>query len=384
MALQNNETVSITVQIEGEKARNELALLQKESRDLEKAIKEVPKGSAECAELNKQINANTASQAKLRGEIGLSGLSYKQLQTEVKNLTKEISKMTPGTADFIAKSKQLAEVESRVKTVGKEMKGVTDSLDVPNKQGLWGEMVSGVNTVKGAFNAFLALAVVQYIFELGQKIFDTTAKFEKYDKVLTTALGSQKEAAQSMEAIKKMAANTTFGVDELTEGYVKMVNRGLRPSQKEMMSMADLAASQGKTFDQLTEAALDAMSGENERLKEFGISAKKSGDQTTLTFKGMQQTVANTPEAIQGAIVAFGQMEGVAGQNAKMMKTLGGKTSNLSDSFDGLMVELGTGLRPVFVAIIDLIGASIPVLSFLGKALASVSLVAKIYLCVTI
>ena len=377
MALEQNETVSITLKIEGDEARNKLALLEKESRSLEKALKDVPKGSAEWQVLNKELNANTAAQQKLRGELGLTGLTYKQLQTEVKNLTKEISKMTPGTADFIAKSKQLNEVTARAKEVKTEMTQLGTALDAPNKQGLWSKMVTGVNTVKGAFNAFLALAVVQFIFDLGKNIFETTSKFEKYDKTLTTALGSQKEAAQSMEAIKKMAANTTFGVDELTEGYVKMVNRGLRPTQKEMTAMADLASSQGKTFDQLTEAALDAMSGENERLKEFGISATKSGDQVTYSFKGMQKTVANTPEAINAAIIAFGEMEGIAGSNAAQMETLGGKTSNLSDSFDGLMVEMGTGLRPVFVAILDLISASIPVLSFLGKALGTVSLICK-------
>ena len=377
MALQQNETVSITLKIEGDKARNELAILEKESRDLQKALAEVPKGSVEWAELTKQVNSNATAQTKLRGELGLSGLTYRQLQTEVKSLTKEISKMTPGTADFIAKSKQLVEVETRMKSVGKEMKGLSDGLDKPNKDGLWSKMVTGVNTVKGAFNAFIALAAIQFIYDLGKQIFETTSKFEKYDKTLTTALGSQKEAAQSMEAIKKMAANTTFGVDELTEGYVKMVNRGLRPTQKEMSSMADLAASQGKTFDQLTEAALDAMSGENERLKEFGISASKSGDQVTYSFKGMQKTVANTPEAINAAIMAFGEMEGIAGANAAQMETLGGKTSNLSDSFDGLMVELGTGLRPVFIAILDLIAGAIPILGFLGKALGTASLICK-------
>lgn len=377
MALQQNETVSITLKIEGEKARNELAILEKESRNLEKAIREVPKGSAEWAELNKQINANTASQTKLRAEIGLSGLTYKQLQTEAKNLTRELSKMTPGTTDFIEKSKRLSEVTSRTKEVKNEMTGLGNALDEPNKKGLWGKMVTGVNTVKTAMNAFLALAAIQFIYDLGMKIFDTTSKFEKYDKVLTTALGSQKEAASSMAAIQKMAANTTFGVDELTEGYVKLVNRGLRPSQKEMTALADLAASQGKTFDDVVEAALDAATGENERLKAFGISASKSGDTVTFAFKGMQKTVANTPEAINAAIIAFGEMEGIAGQNAIMMETLGGKASNLSDSFDMLMVEIGTYLRPVFVAILDLIIACVPALSLFGKAFGSAALLIK-------
>ncbi|WP_031527014.1 hypothetical protein [Dyadobacter crusticola] len=375
--LQQNEVVSITLKIDGDESRNRLAALEKEAKDVANAMKEIPKGSAEWQTLNAQLHKNQQEQAQLRKEIGLTALTYDQLKTEVRNLLKEQSKLTPGTADFIAKSKQLKEVQDRLNTVGKEMRGLSDGLDDPNKKGLWGKMVSGVNTVKGAFNAFLALAVVQYIFELGQKIFDTTAKFEKYDKVLTTALGSQKEARSAMEALKKIGTETTFSVDELTDGYVKMVNRGLRPTQKEMIAMADLAASQGKTFDMLVEAAMDAATGENERLKEFGISAKKSGDQVTFSFKGMQKTVANTPEAINGAILAFGEMEGVAGSNAKMMDTLGGKSSNLGDNMDALMVTVGDGLRPVFIAILDLINASVPALMLFGKGFATVALIIK-------
>lgn len=377
MALQQNETVSITLKIEGDEARNKLMLLERDAKSLEKALKEAPKGSEEWARLNKEFNANTAAQNKLRNEIGLTGLTVKQLEVELRKATKEWKNTTSNTEDYIVAAKRLDEVKARLALMQNEAKGLSNALDAPQKQGIWGKMVGGVNTVKVAMNAFLALQIVQWLYDMGKSVFDITSKFEKYDKVLVTALGGQKEATQSMAAIKKMAAETSFGVDELTEGYVKMVNRGLRPSQKEMTSMADLAASQGKTFDQLTEAALDAMSGENERLKEFGISAKKSGDQTTFSFKGMQQTVANTPEALTGAIIAFGEMEGVAGQNAKMMETLGGRTSNLGDSFDELMVEMGNGLRPVFIAILDLIQKSIPALSFLGKALASVALVAK-------
>lgn len=61
MTLQQNETVSLALNIEGDKARNDLGLLQKESKVLEKALSEVPNGSKECPDLNKLINANTTS-----------------------------------------------------------------------------------------------------------------------------------------------------------------------------------------------------------------------------------------------------------------------------------------------------------------------------------
>ena len=379
MALQQNETVSITLKIEGDKARNELALLEKEARDLEKAIKEVPKGSKEWAELNTQIHKNTTEQKALRAEIGTTGLTYKQLQTEVRSLNKELINLTPGTQDFIDKSKRLSEVKGRMGEVKKEMDGVADGLDAPNKQGLWGKMSSGFSLVKGAAAAFLALEVVQVVLGWGKALFDITAKFEKYEAVLTNALGSEKEAQESMKAIQKLAANTTYSVDELTNGYVKMVNRGIRPTKAEMISMADLAASQGKSYDQYVEALLDAQTGEFERLKEFGIRAQKSGDQVTLSFKGMQKTIANTPDAISGALDSFGKMEGVAGSNAKAMETLEGKSSNLGDSFDALQVEIGKKLRPVFIFLLDAMMVGIDVIRGVVNVIGTAIVVVKNY-----
>lgn len=67
------------------------------------------------------------------------------------------------------------------------------------------------------------------------------------------------------------------------------------------------AAQLGKSFDQLTQAVLDAQAGQFERLKEFGIRASLSGEQVALDCRGAQQSVANTPEALLAAVVAFCQ-----------------------------------------------------------------------------
>lgn len=174
--------------------------------------------------------------------------------------------------------------------------------------------------------------------------------------MLKNALGSQEKAARAMSDIETLAAKTPFSVDELTDSYIKYVNRGLNPSMTEMSKLADIAASQGKSFDQLTEAVLDAGSGEFERLKEFGIKASKSGEEVSLSFKGVNQTVKNTPEAINGAIMAFGSMQGVAGSTAAISATLEGKMSNLGDQSDQLEKKVGNGLKPVFNAIITVFG----------------------------
>ncbi|MGI4833266.1 MAG: hypothetical protein ACRYFK_07375 [Janthinobacterium lividum] len=199
-------------------------------------------------------------------------------------------------------------------------------------------------------------ALAGKVIDVGKDIFETTAKFETFETVLTNALGDNSKAKKALADIQDMAAKTPFSVEELTASYLKFVNRGLTPSMEQMTKMGDIAASQGKSFDQLTEAVLDAGTGEFERLKEFGISASKSGDQVSLSFKGVNQTVKATPEAINGAILKFGDLKGVAGNMAAVSKTLDGTLSNLGDTTGQLEVKLGAGLKPVFMLILGLFG----------------------------
>lgn len=364
MALQQNETVSITLKIEGEKARNELAILEKESRSLEKALKEVPKGSAEWAELNKQINANTASQTKLRSEIGLTGLTYKQLQTEVKTLTREISKMTPGTDDFISKSKQLKEVEERMVAVGKGMKGVSGALDDPNKQGLWTKLSSGFNVAKVAMGAFLALEVVQTIIGWGKAVFEATSKFEGYEKSLAATFeatmsqdDAQRAAADSMAALSKIAKETPLSLDDVTKAYIGLAGRGLRPGEEQMKRMIDVSTKARLPLDQLGEAIKDI--NNNERWTEFGIKVKTSGDKISTTVKGVTTSFARTEQGALDMVVALGEVPGTLGFAGKQMDSLGGKSANVGDTLESLQVTVGKKLAPMFLFLLDVVAKGI-------------------------
>lgn len=374
MAINLNEEATLTLKANTRDFANELTLLDAKSKEINKTLKEIEKtgagkGSDEWKKYRAELSQVNAELAKTRKETDLTKLTYGQLSNLVGQLNKDLRALVPGTQAFVDATKRLNDAKTRLNDVDKQVKSIKTESENLGKPGLWQKISGGVDLVGKAFQAIMALQVIGFIIAIGKSIFDITGKFERYEKVLTNALGSEKLARQSMAAIKEMAKNTVFTVDELTEGYVKLVNRGMRPSQKEMIAMGDLAASQGKTFDELVEAALDAQTGEMERLKEFGIRATKSGDSVTMSFKGMNQTVKNTPEAIQGAITKFGEMNGVAGQNAKMMETLEGQNSNLQDSLDALKVEMGQKLRPVFVAIIQVINGAIPVVRVLANVL---------------
>jgi hypothetical protein len=198
-----------------------------------------------------------------------------------------------------------------------------------------------------------AAFTVQAAFALGRKIFDITAAFQKFEAVLTNTLGSQAQAQGAMLEIAAAASKTNFGVSELTDAYVKFANRGVKLSQAELLKLADIANSTGKSFDQLAEATLDAFSGENERLKEFGITAKKTGETTQFTFKGVTTEVQNTQEAVSKYLFSLAELNGVQGTTASISATLEGRVSNLGDAFDQLFLNIGkatTGVLPDLIA----------------------------------
>ncbi|MBK6496819.1 MAG: hypothetical protein IPG00_01070 [Saprospiraceae bacterium] len=201
------------------------------------------------------------------------------------------------------------------------------------------------NLARNAFGGIIAGAVVQQ--QVG-KIFEITKKYQQYNTILKVATGSQQEATKALQLIENAAAETVFSVDELTSSYIKFANRGMKPTRDEIISLADLAASQGKSFDQLTEAVLDASTGEFERLKEFGIKASKEGDKVKLSFKGVNQTIENTPEAINKAVISLGKLQGVAGSNAKQMKDLSGIISNIGDNTQKVYKNIGERLKGFF------------------------------------
>lgn len=292
--------------------------------------------------------------------MDINKMTISQLEQHTKALNKEIKNLDPNTKAFVDGSKRLQEAQKRLSDVRTQVKGIQDGGEQLAKPTTWDKISGGVNKVNLAFKAMIALQVVQWAVDLGKSIFGTTQKLEKYETVLGTALKSQKQAKESMAALKDIAAKTPFSVDVLTEAYVKMVNRGLRPTREQMLSMGDVASALGKPLEAVNEAILDVSN--TERWNELGIKVQKSGDKIIGTFKGQKVTMEATEEGALKMVTAFGKMEGVAGQNAEMMTKLEGQTSNLGDTFMQLAGAVGEQLKPLFYA---LLGVVIQVANFL-------------------
>ena len=169
---------------------------------------------------------------------------------------------------------------------------------------------------------------------LAKSFIDTASAFEQFNTQLVTITGSAQAAKQAMGWITTFTAKTPYELDEVTNAFIKLRNYGIDPTNGTLRVLGDTASSMGKSLDDAVEALADAMTGEFERLKEFGIKAKATADQVTFYYmKAGQQmavTVKNSAEEIQKALLSIWS-DKFAGGMERMSHTLKGMLSNLAD-----------------------------------------------------
>jgi hypothetical protein len=259
----------------------------------------------------------------------------------------------------------LGQLDKDLKGAQKKLKGFTNGAET--------DLKSFSSTASSAFKtaglAFAGAFSVGAFISFGKEVLAVTAEFEKFGAVLGNTLGSNALAKLKLKEIEDFAAKTPFSVQELTASFVKLANQGFKPTGDEMRKLGDLASSTGKSFDQLAEAILDAQTGEFERLKEFGVRAQDAGDKVIFTFKGVQTTVDKSSEAIRNYVTSLGNAEGVSGSMAVISETLTGKISNLLDSWDQMLVSIGSNTAGVFSSVISIISEAVTSITEFNKEL---------------
>jgi hypothetical protein len=208
---------------------------------------------------------------------------------------------------------------------------------------------SGINQIgTGGKKAFRGFALAAAIGAAGATTaFGTSAaaatqlvgvasQFEKFQTILETTEGSSKKAKTAMNWVADFAAKTPYELSEVTDSFVKMRAYGLDPTKGLLQSMGDTSAAMGKPLTQAVEAMADAVTGENERLKEFGVTASKTGNKITYAYtnaagKQMQASVkASNRMAIQTKLMAIFN-EKYGGAMEKLSATWEGMMSNIAD-----------------------------------------------------
>lgn len=171
------------------------------------------------------------------------------------------------------------------------------------------------------------------------KVIDAQRTYDKQIAGLETATKSAENAKEAYSALSQFAAQTPYDMDQAIEGFTKLVNLGLTPSERAMKSYGNTASAMGKDLIQFIEAVADASTGEFERLKEFGIKSSKQGDEVAFSFQGTTTKIKNSSAAIEEYLMKIGENE-FAGAMEKRMNSLDGSMSGLEDAWGDLALAI--------------------------------------------
>lgn len=327
-----------TKALKKEEAEHRKAMVELEAQG-KKNTKDYQNLAKECKDYTAKISKNNEKISLLTRNLKVNDLTMRQLKKEAKELSAALDDMTES-----ANPEEYAKLNTRLREVRARMSELRSAGNNMNNE--FGNSVNWMSKLKMAAKAFIAVKVVGWLKDVHNQAYETRKEFAKYEAVLRNTFQSQKKANDAMKMLQQLAADTPSSLQEWTEAYIKLVNRGVKPTSQEIVNMGDLAASQGKSVDQLIEAILDAMTGENERLKEFGIKASKSGETTKFSFRGVTTEVRNSEDAIKDYLLSLGRVDGIAGSMAVQMQELEGIQSNLGDTMDAFFNKVGKKLEP--------------------------------------
>jgi hypothetical protein len=166
---------------------------------------------------------------------------------------------------------------------------------------------------------------------------------ERQQGALELMAGGAKGAAAEYARLLNLArTRVTFPFDELIGGFIKLKARGLDPSGRALVAYGNASVALGKSLDQMVEAVADAIAGEFERLKEFGINAKAQGDKVTFTFQGVSKTVGKNAKEIQEYLISIGEVN-FAGAMEKQADKLGTAVGRMQTSWGQFVKALKDG-----------------------------------------
>ena len=356
-------------------AERQLAALQRGMASVEAQLQKAAKGSKEYASaLNRQQLLQRQQQIlfqRYSAQLREAEQVQEALNDELERTIHEFGKESAAAARVTNAIKaQAAEVEklaaAAVKIGATSLKA---GVDLPTgavlaelRGALGGELANVVSGLAGNFGQ-LALSIggvglaaggiaaaTSAVFALGQTAIQTAANFERMRATLKTTFGSEGVARQVQQQLIEFAATTPFGVEQITEAYIQLANRGLKLANSELTNLGDFAAATGKDMMQLIEAIADI--NNQERWSEFGVKVQTSGNKIIGTFKGVTKEFERSEAGATEMIKEFGKLPGIAGGMAAQSATLNGQMSNLSDNLDQLYNTIGESLLPVAKAFV--------------------------------
>ncbi|MCK8492879.1 phage tail tape measure protein [Spirosoma sp. RP8] len=224
--MQLKEEALFTLKFDGKPVYNELGELEKKLLEVKEAQKSVEKGTKEWADNKEDIKKLEESIKLVREEMGVSGMTVRQLEGYYKQLNREIKDLTPGTEAYIKKAEQITEVNTVLSNHRQTVRGVNE--EVEKQPSLWERAKS---TAAGYLAAFGATELLERAFSFVQ---DGIKKALALNDMMA---GVAKATGQSAEEVNQLSKE----IDKIDT----------RSSKESLMTIAQIGGQLGVANNEL-------------------------------------------------------------------------------------------------------------------------------------
>lgn len=286
-----DDILKLNIDINGSKAKKELAGLEQSTKNLQDANKSLrtemqkleaagKKGTAEYKQLSDQIRANNKTirsnkdaMGKLRKEIGITGLTTKQLRQEQTRLKRAMDNATPKSDLWNKYNKQLKAVQKRQAQIstgsnkaGKAMGFLKSALPIASVGALMGVLKSATVELFGLTRQMQGDAV------RSATVFGNQLGFVQQE--------AAKVAKQMGLTNREYVANAAATADLLIPlDFSREASAKMSTELQKLTGALDEWTAGSIGAKGVSEILTKAMLGENEQLKQLGIAIRKDSEE---------------------------------------------------------------------------------------------------------
>lgn len=200
--------------------------------------------------------------------------------------------------------------------------------------------------------------------------YEAAKAFEAGYTQLRAFAGSLDGAKNIFYELNALEDKTTIGTDKLIQAFSNLSNKGLNASAEQIKRYSAIALGSGRDIETLTQAITGFTSGRLQSLRQFGITARKEGDDLVMSFRGQEETIKNSTRAFEDYLARISDRDfgGVLEERTATLSAAFGRLSNAWGSFLGNLFDSNSGLGSIFGGVVDGITAIITAFDNFAKS----------------
>jgi len=293
------------------------------SKQADKVSKEITDGFTASTEAIKQVGESAKKSEESLGKISKD---MDKMGEHVANTEEKVKKQTSVISRLLKKQKKSTDgIKKKVEEQNEVLKKQHAILEKTSKG--WYSVWNGARQAVGA-------GLVTWISRIASEGIQANKVYEDMSAKLSVLTGDINSARDKFWELNALEDKTAIATDKLAQAYLTLGNNGLNRTSKQLEKYAAIAQGTNKDITGLAQNISNFVNGRLQSLKEYGITAEKSGNKIVMSFKGEKKEIEATSEALEQYLgqLADTQFGGV----------LEARTGTLTASFERLQNAWGT------------------------------------------